>query len=616
MNNANRIINVFVITSLLFLLLTGFAAAAIPITNLEELMAINDDPTSLSQDYILMNEIDIDSEKTGTLEFIPIGTYRNPFTGTFDGQGNVISNITYTDSTLYDIGLFGATRDASISNLKLENINLTNEGSNGPTTAGALIGVAVTTSVNNCSAENITVKGPFLVGGLFGSIDKSEISESYANGTVEGIGGVGGLSGSAEEDSKILKSYAIGTVKGQNGDIGGLVGYTRDSKVSESYATATVIGGYGVGGLIGWIFNSEVSESYATGTVTGGYGTGGLVGQTASDSIISKSYATGNVEDAGSSSNGLIGGLVGFLNTSEITESYATGTTIGLNDAGGLVGSVRNSNISESYAIGDVSGLRTIGGFVGYMNNTNSGSYSISNSYAMGDVTGTDNIGGFVGYIRNDGSGSNSISNSYVTGNAEGTGTYVGGFVGQLSGLSEIIDSFYIGNPDSADDDKGFFVTPAKLKQIETFRTGGDYVSTSWDISSSPDLVSIWYINEGNGYPKFEWYEAQKSGTGGGTGTGSATIVDNNQQNSTQPPVTPTESETSQTTTGTNGSTGTGSEAETTDSTPTTNSGNSVESSDSNPPASSNPNKVPWALIAIGILIVIGCVGYYLYRKQ
>ena len=498
-------------------------------------MAIND-PGNLSGNYILMNDIDLGFEETGTLKFAPIGDLYNPFTGTFNGQGNTISNITYPGTgMLTDIGLFSYTENASISNLNLENIGLTGT----QLFVGALIGQATNTTIKHCSVVNSA-------------------------------------------------GYDI------NGDsnVGGLFGIIKNSEISDSYAITDVKGDFYVGGIAGSIMNTSVSDSYATGNVTGNDQVGGFIGHIREASVVSNSYATGDVMKPGST---IVGGFVGYMSvSSSIFNSYATGNAEGASYVGGFAGHIENSEISRSYAEGDSDGIYT-GGFIGYMTNS-----EISNSYAVGDVNGG-YVGGFAGVVD----AGSSISNSYSIGDA--TGTWTAGFVGYLYAPT-ITDSFYIGSPDSGDDSMGFFVTPAELMQIATFTTlenDGGYISASWDMSPSQNRNFIWYIDEGTDYPKINWnYDPQTEQQKGGSGTGSATIVENNQQNNIQQPVTPTEPTTSQPT------------SETTSSTSTPDSGSSVESSDLNPPASSNPNKTPWALIAIGILIVIGCVGYYLYRKQ
>ena len=402
MNNANRIINAFVIISLLFLLLTGFAAAATEIRTLDELMAIDDSAANLNLDYILMNDIDV----SGSVSFMPIGTNSDPFTGKFDGNGYTISNITFIEPTTDYVGLFGFTDGASISNLSLKNIDL-----EGQDWVGGLIGYTNNTSVSQCSVENLDayqISGREHTGGFVGHVKDSEISESYATSNVYGT------------------IYA-----------GGFVGRMAESKISKSYATGNVENTRRGGGFIGFMqFNSEISESYATGNATGNSYTAGFVGGI-EQSKISKSYATGNVE----------------------SESYI----------GGFAGTVVDAEISECYATGNANGISNFGGFVGHM------------------------------------------ASVFVP--------------------PTITDSFYIGTPDSNNNSKGFFVTSDELKKRDTFTTNGGYISTSWDISSSSHQVSVWYINEGNGYPKFEWYEPEQEPPAeskkGGTGTGSATIVNN-----------------------------------------------------------------------------------------
>jgi len=149
--------------------------------------------------------------------------------------------------------------------------------------------------------------------------------------------------------------------------------------------------------------------------------------------------------------------------------------------------------------------------------------------------------------------GVSDISNSYAAGNAKGS-HYVGGFVGGSAddffddffddfvgdsvvdlGIGSITDSFYIGSPNLNDNTLGIHVLPSKLMQINTFKTNGGYVSADWDISDSPDSTVIWYISEGQDYPKFYYYSfipqslipSPSDSKGSGSSTGSATIIGN-----------------------------------------------------------------------------------------
>ena len=348
-----------------------------------------------------------------------------------------------------------------------------------------------TFSGNGYTISNITFSDDKMkYVGLFGYVKGAKFYDIVLKDiNVSGDTGVGGLLGCGFnvhiKGCSIENSENDSAVRGRT-ITGGLVGYMSKSSVSESYSKNNVIvKNSSVGGLIGSMEDhSSVFESYAAGTVIGKDFIGGLVGWM-SESSVSDSYAVGNV--TGSENN--IGGLVGSMEEGSVFKSYATGAVTGGFLVGGLVGVIdRGSSISGSYATGAVTGTKYIGGLVGFMPDS-----SVSNSYATGTATGTDYVGGFVGCMKK-----SSVSNSYATGTATGI-KEVGGLVGWMAGSdSTIAGSFYIGAPDSKNNLKGIFVTSDELKKISTFTN----VSKPWDISSSPNQNSIWYINEGQDYPK------------------------------------------------------------------------------------------------------------------
>ena len=359
--------------------------------------------------------------------FVPIGDGSggpgdtSTFTGTFDGLGHTISNLTINRPTIDLVGLFGYTGTGS--------------------------------AIRNVGLVGGSVSGMGFVGGLVGS-NTGTIGNSYATGSVSGSNNyVGGLVGNNQ--GTVSSSYATGGVSG-GGSVGGLVGHNGGT-VSTSYAAASVIGsGYSVGGLVGSNYGT-VSSSYATtGSVSGTNEVGGLVGNNSNGGTVSNSYATGGVNGSGE----FIGGLVGS-NGSTVGTSYATGDVSGTNYVGGLTGG-NGGTVSNSYATGRViwngeiccggtgrdRGGEAFGGLVGYNYGTVGNSYAtggvggisyvgglvglnedtVSNSHATGDVNGGDGssyIGGLMGYNI-------SVSNSYATGNVvSGNGSsYVGGLVG------------------------------------------------------------------------------------------------------------------------------------------------------------------------------------------
>jgi hypothetical protein len=145
--------------------------------------------------------------------FSPIGHWTTNFTGTYDGDGHKIDHlyINRPSSITYNQGLFGYVNGASISNIGLENIDVT-----GDSETGGLIGNAI----NDCT-----------------------ISYCYSNGVVNGFIHTGGLIGTTESKGNTLI-------------------------ISNCYSNCEVNSTDVAGGLIGALFGGDVSNCYATGTVT------------------------------------------------------------------------------------------------------------------------------------------------------------------------------------------------------------------------------------------------------------------------------------------------------------------------------------------------------------
>gem|GEM_PF-702976 len=310
----------------------------------------------LSAHFVLSNDIDLSAylapggdghAKWGSAGWMPIGTYADSFTGTFNGKGHKIAGLWIDRSDADYVGLFGRAFGAEISNLGVE------------------ISIA-------------GIKGNMIVGGLIGGQNSGSIENCFATGNVTGSGEiVGGLAGGSSFGS-IENSYATGNVTGNADYVGGLAGiFNLDGRIENCYATGNVAGNSDyVGGLLGDSWESAVISCYATGNVSGNDCVGGLVGRQLSDNTITNSYATGGVIG-----NEAVGGLVGGFNFSSTKNSYATGNVTGSNSyVGGLLGiqGVGSGNIENCYATGNVTGSDSnVGGLVGELLNSN----SITNSY-------------------------------------------------------------------------------------------------------------------------------------------------------------------------------------------------------------------------------------------
>ena len=310
----------------------------------------------------------------------PIGSSSLPFSGSYDGDGFTIINLTISRSSEDVVGLFGKIEDATLTDIGLVSAAITGQDS-----VGALAGIV---------------------------LGNSTITGSYSIGSVSGSDVVGGLIGELDHTGSFLNNYSSATVTGTDFDIGGLVGESSGN-ISNSYATGNVSGASNVGGLIGEVSNDSVSTSYATGTISAtNSSSGGLIG--ISYGYTEYSYATGDVSSTG---NGYVGGLVGEIYEGEVNESFATGNVTSTDErTGGLVGYSEGS-ISNSYASGNVTGTTEVGGLLG----ENTDIASISNSYAFGYVTGTSNVGAFLG--KNDGTITGGYWNPESGGQPVGIGT-------------------------------------------------------------------------------------------------------------------------------------------------------------------------------------------------
>jgi type II secretion system protein G len=288
-----------------------------------ELASIGNDPKyPLDGDYIVMANISL----SGYVDWVPIGDKASPFTGTFDGNSYIISDLTIGDSSSYK-GLFGYISETSkITNLGLENANINVAEGN---CVGGLVGYNEKGSITNCYATgNIT--GNWYTGGLVGYNKSGPITDCYTTGEVSGGDYTGGLVGYNSTGCTIENCYATGEVTGVE-FTGGLVGLNNGT-ITSCYVTGKVTGDSDIGGLVG-LNNGTIKNCYATGKVTGDSNTGGLVGRN-EGGIITNCYATGSV----SGNNNRTGGLMGY-NNGTITNCYATGEVTGGSNTGGLVGS-------------------------------------------------------------------------------------------------------------------------------------------------------------------------------------------------------------------------------------------------------------------------------------
>ncbi|UNK53486.1 two-partner secretion domain-containing protein [Rahnella aceris] len=271
--------------------------------------------------------------------------YDSPFSGTFEGLGHTLSNLTITAPDANNTGLFGDNQGATVRDLGVVN---------GAISGGSYVGGIVSMNQSSSSVLNSYFSGTvstsssgIMVGGIAGfNGNNSTIANSYSMGTVTGTrwtGGITGYNGSA----LVTNSHSSSNVNGGNGDyVGGVVGANESATITDSYSTGNVSGNTRVGGVAGNSYRGSISDSYNTGNISGNSFVGGIVGLNDTASSLANSYNFGNVQ-----ADYNVGGVAGY-NDSAIFSSYSTGQVRGAtgSNAGGAIGyNQANSTVTNVY---------------------------------------------------------------------------------------------------------------------------------------------------------------------------------------------------------------------------------------------------------------------------
>jgi len=241
------------------------------VSTAEQLAMIGKTSLLWDKQFILANDIDLDPNLPGRHVFTecvisPDLTPRQTitpkgvgltFTGTFDGRGHTLYNLTFDNSekpTSY-VGLFGIVgAEGRAMNLGLVNVNIKGTTSEFQGGIGALAGYNLG-SISGCYATG-ALMGHDDIGGLVGKNEGAIISCCTAvEVTGDKVHGIGGLVGCNQ--GTIANCYARGPVIGKDrcGMLGGLAGVNyRDGFITYCYATGSVSSGKGsfeLGGFAG-----------------------------------------------------------------------------------------------------------------------------------------------------------------------------------------------------------------------------------------------------------------------------------------------------------------------------------------------------------------------------
>ena len=188
--------------------------------------------------YKLMANLDFkDYNPSDREDWWPIGEYgsgpgaSDRFSGTFDGNGHKIMNLTAVSDiakNYHDYSIFGVVEGGSIVNLIIENCVIVGGGRLGILTGETHKAVIDQVAAINCVCTNI-VTGAH-AGGLLGPTYQSEVTNCYT---------VGGES----------NCFPEGADKGDA--VGGIISQSDNTFVSCCYSDITLKGKTSVGGIVG-----------------------------------------------------------------------------------------------------------------------------------------------------------------------------------------------------------------------------------------------------------------------------------------------------------------------------------------------------------------------------
>ena len=332
------------------------SAATIHITTPEEFMNMKNNRVG---NYVLDNDLDF-SDVAFTTPFTAA------FSGTFDGQGFTISNVTFTSIIAYT-GVFGYVSSGSIKDVNFDHISIGTEDSPLTSPTSSRVGIiAGYVSASTAKIENVKVTNSSInytssstvqafVGGLIGEL-KGEMTDVEMDNvdialkaTSYGKIRVGGAVGLLTEEAKLkrVKSDANvdvildATLKNRDVqlNIGGLIGYHNARNINKSvedlYTTGSV--------------NISVTFGTTNDTASGNYSVyaGGIAG-IAYSNVINAFFGGSihlthekNANETLVNKNFYVGGLMGFYGSNKAIVS-----AVRLGD-----GSEININVSDDVTL-------------------------------------------------------------------------------------------------------------------------------------------------------------------------------------------------------------------------------------------------------------------------
>ncbi|CAN5207911.1 hypothetical protein BH10PSE3_BH10PSE3_02020 [soil metagenome] len=254
------------------------------ITNLHQLQLMARETMA---SYTLINDISAAQANVGGSSVFKNGfSSIGSFSGSLDGQGHKISNLTIL-SAASNVGLFGTIQSGGfVGDLALVDSAIATTATSGY--VGAIAGTNNGTISIVSNSGSVTSQGSVYAGGLVGynagtvqlsaskgavtggtaggisGINGGTIANSYGSGVVTGSTKVGGITGELTSSGVIDTVLSTGNlVSTGNAKVGALVGYSNGGAVNSGRWSTTVIGPRGIVGAGSYVGENNLGYSTA-----------------------------------------------------------------------------------------------------------------------------------------------------------------------------------------------------------------------------------------------------------------------------------------------------------------------------------------------------------------
>ena len=276
------------------------------------------------RNIVLSEDIDLSAQRSLVSNWTPIGSEEKPFTGTFDGKGFTIKNLTLVEEEAKEgkahVGFISYAKDATIKNVTFENVTINIPCLDIDHSQGH-IGAVVGTLEGTSTIEDVTVKGDIKVEATTTANGASRVAavvggNSYANVTIKNVHVI------ANEGSYVKANNNTGAIAGQ------LQGKTVYENCSSN-------------------IDVTVNKFYA----------GGIVGLAGTNDVFTNCHTTGNIA--------VVAGREGRHNDEYRVGGIAGGWSDGKKNVLTLVNCSFTGNISGKNSDGTVADPLDYMGYVG-----------------------------------------------------------------------------------------------------------------------------------------------------------------------------------------------------------------------------------------------------------